>query len=203
MDPIVTPPPTVSAGFPDERSARHASRALEEAGIAPDQISIAHRNSSVLSAANDPAMIADTGARYDHDRQRSLEEPGFYVRSQAEHLSEQDAVLVIVAPERGQEDMVVRILAGKKIERLYPAARDRQFAPRNTAPTPEVLPHERAGNEPDIWWNLRQRIRFMPRWAKAGFLVGIAVGLSLTAKAVQSRQRPQFSGEEDRYDRAA
>jgi hypothetical protein len=199
MDPIQIPPETISAAFPDEHAARRTARALEEAGIAAEQISIAHRNSAVLSAANDPATIRATGAPADLDRNSRLGEPGFFVRSQAEHLRDNTSVLVIVAPEIGQEDLVARILAGKHIERLEPQLPRRTFFAGSVAPTPAVLPHERAGQQPDLWWNLWQRIRFLPAWAKAAILIGFSAALALGLTGRSQR----LAREEHDLDRAA
>jgi hypothetical protein len=199
MDPIQISPETISAAFPTEHVARRIARALEEAGISAEQISIAHRNSAVLSAANDPASVRATGEAGDLDRNLRLGEPGFFVRSQAEHLRDDSSVLVIVAPELGQEDLVARILAGRNIERIEPRLARRTFFAGNVAPTPSVLPHERAGQHPDLWWNLRQRVRFLPTWAKATALLSVAAALVLSTG---HRKRLRTREEHD-LDRAA
>jgi len=200
--PIHMPPSTLSAAFRDERSAREIVRRLVDAGIGADQVSIAHRNSAVLSAANDPATTRATGKRSDPERNRDLAEPGFYVRSQAEHQNDDNPVLVIVAPEAGQEDLIRAVFAGRKIQRLYPSAGEREFFAGGIEPTPAVLPNERAGNDPTLWWRMRQRIRFMPVWAQAAIFLGIGGALAFGGM-VRSKRRHRREEVGDPFDRAA
>jgi hypothetical protein len=186
MDPIRTAPPAISAAFRNEYMAREKARALENAGISPEQISVAYRDSTVLSAANDPAIERATGEPDDPDRSRRLAEPGFYVRSQAEHLQNNGAVLLIVAPEPGQEDLIWSILAGNSVERLHVRPGEREFPPGHVAPTPNVPPSERYGDRQQTPWSIiRQRVGGLPMWAKAGMLVGAGALVLLSARKRQ------------------
>lgn len=185
MPPVTPPPDPISLRFPDEAAAQTIIRKLREAGIEAEQISLAHQNSAVLSAANNPTTYRATGWVTDPDRERSLVEPGFYVESQAEHESDAFAVLVTIAARPGQDELIEAVLSGEHVERIYPQYR-RRYMPGNIAATPELYPHERSGNDPDLLWQLRQRVRFMPLWVKTAMLVG--AGLALGAAMGRGRE---------------
>jgi hypothetical protein len=205
MMPLVTPPPDpISLRIPDADAAENIIRKLREAGIEAEQISLAHQNSAVLSAANNPTTYRATGLVDDPDRERPLVEPGFYVRSQAEHESEETAVLVTIEARPGQVDVIEAVLSGERVERIYPRYR-RQYMPGNVAETPELYPHERAGNNPDLWWRLRQRVRFMPLWVKAAMLVGagLALGTTFGRERREPRRRTTDVGTTHRLKRPA
>jgi hypothetical protein len=203
--PQITPPPDpISLRFPDAIAAENVIRKLRQAGIEAEQISLAHQNSAVLSAANNPTTYRATGWVDDPNRERDLVEPGFYVRSQAEHENQQTPVMVTLEVRPGQEEMVEAVLSGHEVERIYPRF-DRQYSPGNVAATPELYPHERAGNNPDGWWRLRQRIRFMPLWAKAALLVGagLAIGGTLRRERWEPKRRSGDQGTTHRLKRPA
>ncbi len=188
MPPVTPPPDPISLRFPDEAAAQSIIRKLREVGIEAEQIGLAHQNSAVLSAANNPTTYRATGWVDDANRERELVEPGFYVQSQAEHESDVTAVLVTIEVRPGQEELVEAVLSGEHVERIYPRYR-RRYMPGNIAATPELYSHERAGNDPDFFWRLRQRIRFMPLWVKAAVFVG--AGLALGATIGRGRWEPR------------
>jgi len=163
-------------------------RKLREAGIESEQISLVHQNSAVLSAANNPTTYRATGRVDDPNRERQLVEPGFYVKSQAQHENDATPVLVMIVVRPGQAELIEAVLSGEHVERIYPQYR-RRYMPGNVAETPELYSHERAGNDPDLWWQLRQRVRFMPLWVKTAMLVG--AGLALGAAFGNGRSEPR------------
>jgi hypothetical protein len=204
MASITPPPDPISLRFPSQAYAELVIRKFKEAGLNAEQISMAHQNSAVLSAANNPATYRATGDASDPDRDRPLTEEGFYVRSQEEFMDENTPVMVSIQAEPGQEDLIEAILTGCQVERINPKYR-RRFMPGSTAATPELLPNERAGNNPGLWWQLRQRVRFMPTWAKAVVLIGAGAALSLGATnwSREPRRRMSDQGTARRLPRTA
>jgi hypothetical protein len=90
------------------------------------------------------------------------------------------------------------------VEQIHPQYR-RKYTPGNMAATPELYPHERAGNNPNLWWQMRQRIRFMPLWAKAALMVGagLALGDALRRERREPRRRASDLGTTHRLKRPA
>jgi hypothetical protein len=204
MPPITPPPDPISLRFPDVITAENVIRKLRAAGVEAEQISIAHQNSAVLSAANNPTTYRATGEVDDPDRKRSLIEPGFYVRSQAEHDDAMTPMMVTIETRPGQEEIVEAVLSGERVETIFPRYR-RKYMPGHIAATPEVYANELAGNDPDLWWRLRQRARFLPLWAKAAMLVGagFALGEVLRRERSEPRRRVSDTGTTHRLKRPA
>lgn len=190
--------------LPDAVAAEVVLRQLREAGIEAEQISVAHQNSAVLSAANNPNTYRATGQPDDPTGERPPTDPGVYAKSQSEYQSGRTPVVVTIEARPGQEDLIEAVLSGCNVERIDPRF-SRRYAPGNVAATPELYAHERAGNDPNLWWRLRQRVRFMPLWVKAAMLVGtgLALGEAWRRQPSEEKRRATDTGTSHRLKRPA